>query len=63
MNFHLGFKFNSIRKVTNGNIMPIGKRKKPGFKMKEQFGEIMKQYGISRCTDFFPTENRNIPSQ
>ncbi len=58
MNFHLSIKFIPNRKFTNGNISLIERRQK--LKMKEQFDEILKQYGISGCTDFsFPLRSEN----
>ncbi len=56
MDFHLSIKFVPNRKFTNGNITLIGRRQKP--KMKERCDEILRQYGISGCTDFIPVKIR-----
>ncbi len=56
IDFHLFIKFIPNRKFTNGNITLLGRRKK--LKMKEQCDEILKQHGISGCTDFsFPLKS------
>ncbi len=56
MNFHLSIKFLPKRKFTNGNITLIGRMRK--LKMKEQCDKILKQYGVSGCTDFsFPLKS------
>ena len=61
VDFHLSIKCISNRKFTNGNNTLIGIKKK--LKMKEQCDEILKQYGISGCTDFsFPLKSEHLVS-
>ena len=61
MDSHLSIKIIPNRKFTSGNISLIGRRKK--LKMKEQCDEILKQYGISGCTDFsFPLKSEHLIS-
>ena len=58
MDLHLSIKFIPNRKFTNWNITLTGRKKK--LKITEQWDEILKQYGISGCTDFsFPLKSEH----
>ncbi len=55
MDFPLSIKLNPNRQFTNGNT-----RRRKKLQMKEQCDEILKQYGISGCTDFsFPLKSEH----